>query len=165
MVFLIGLVLLEAIGALRSVEALVRGTEWEIGAWLLGSLGAATFAHFAMLDHAAPRALRRDWRGGVTVDAQLWAMLAGVALAAFALIGGGIAHGSLLTEGAPPEEISATMLWFRGAAGAGLGLAALSAVSALASLFLIYATAPRVEYVPASVDSTGADVATAPAAH
>ena len=165
MVFLIGMAMLEAIGALRSVEALVRGTEWELGAWLLGSLGAATFAHFALMDHAAPRALRREWRGGLTVDAQLWAMLAGVAVAAFALIGGGLAHGSLLTEGAAPEEINGTMLWFRAAAGAGLGLAALSALSGLASLFLMYATARRADYMPAPAESTAADTATAPAAH
>lgn len=165
MAFLVGAALLEAIGALRSVDALVRGTEWELGAWLLGSLGAATFAHFALMDHAAPRALRRDWRGGVTVDAQLWAMFAGAAVAAFALIGGGIAHGSLLTDGAPPEEIQGTMLWFRLTAGAGLGLAAISAVAALASLFLIYTTARHADYVPAPAEPGGAEPATAQPAH
>ena len=159
MAFLLGMAVLEAIGALRSVQDLVRGTEWEVGAWLLGSLGAATFAHFALIDHAAPRVLRRDWRGGVTVDAQLWTMMAGVAVAAFALIGGGIAHGSLMVEGAPPEEIDGTLLWFRAAAGAGLGLAGLSTLSALASLFLIYTTAPRAEYLPAPAEPAGADVA------
>jgi cytochrome c oxidase cbb3-type subunit 1 len=162
MVFLLGVGLLEAVGALRSVQELVRGTEWEIGAWLLGSLGAATFALFAAIDHAAPRALRRDWRHGFTVDAQLWAMLAGAALAAFALIGGGIAHGSLLAEGAAQEDINGTLIWFRAVAGAGLGLAALSAVSALASIFLIYTTARRAEYHPAEA---GGEVAAAPAAH
>jgi cytochrome c oxidase cbb3-type subunit 1 len=165
MAFLLSMALLDAIGALRSVEALVRGTEWEIGAWLLGTLGAATFALFAMIDHAAPRALKRDWRGGVTVDAQLWAMLAGVVIAAFALIGGGVAHGSMLTEGADAEEITATLSWFRMAAGAGLGLAALSALSALASLFLIYTTARRSEYVPVAAEPGGAEAAAASAAH
>jgi cytochrome c oxidase cbb3-type subunit 1 len=163
MAFLLGMAMLEAIGALRSVDALVRGTEWDLGTWLLGSLGAATFAHFALFDHAAPRALRRDWRGGVTVDAQLWTMLSGVAVAAFALMGGGIAHGSLLAEGAPAEEIGGTLLWFRMAAGAGLGLAALSAVSALASLFLIYSTARRAEYIRVTAEPTGgAEAAAAP---
>jgi hypothetical protein len=139
----------------------VRGTEWELGTWLLGSLGAATFAQFALIDHAAPRALRRDWRGGVTDDAQLWTMLGGVAVAAFALIGGGIAHGSLLAEGAPPEVVRGTMIWFRMAAGAGLGLAAISALCGLASLFLIYTTARRTEYVPGAVEPGGAEAGAA----
>jgi cytochrome c oxidase cbb3-type subunit 1 len=161
MAFLLSTALLDAIGALRSVEALVRGTDWELGAWLLGTLGAATFALFAMIDHAAPRALKRDWRGGVTVDAQLWTMLAGVMIAAFALIGGGIAHGSMLAEGADAQEIAATLSWFRMAAGAGLGLAALSALTALASLFLMYTTARRAEYVPVAAEPGGAEAAAA----
>jgi cbb3-type cytochrome oxidase subunit 1 len=158
MAFLLGTALLEAIGALRSVQGLVRGTEWGMGVWILGLLGAATFAFFALIDHAAPRALRRDWGGGISVDTQLWATLAGAAIAAFALIGGGIAHGSLLAEGAGADEVRATLNWFLMAAGAGLGLVALGGLAALVTLFVMYTTARRAEYVPA-VDTPAGEVA------
>jgi cytochrome c oxidase cbb3-type subunit 1 len=149
MAFLLGTSLLEAIGALRSVQGLVRDTEWVMGVWLMGTLGSATFAFFALLDHAEPRVLRRDWGGSVAVDAQLWATLVGAGLASFALIGGGIAHGSLRAEGASAEEIQATLSWFLMAAGAGLGLVALGGLAALVALFVMYTTARRAEYVPA----------------
>jgi cbb3-type cytochrome oxidase subunit 1 len=157
MAFLLGSSLLEAIGALRSVQALVRGTEWGMGVWLLGMLGSATFALFALVDHAAPRVLRRDWRGGISVDAQLWSTLLGAALAGFALIGGGIAHGSLLAEAAAAEEIDATLSWFRMAAAAGLGLVALGGLAGLVSLFLMYTTARRAEYLPVAESANGGD--------
>lgn len=145
MAFLVATALLEAIGALRSVQALVRGTEWVTGVWIFGALGSSTFALFAGLDHAAPRVLRRDWRGSPLTDLQLWATFAGVATAGLALIAGGLAHGSLRTEGAPPEEIAATLMWFWGAAGAGLGLAALGGLAAVVNLFLMYTTAHPAE--------------------
>jgi cbb3-type cytochrome oxidase subunit 1 len=163
MAILLGTSLLEAIGALRSVQALVGGTEWGVGVWLLASLGGATFAFFAMMDHAAPRALRRDWGGGITVDAQMWATLLGVTVAAFALIAGGLAHGSLLAEGAAAEEVDATLSWFRMAAAGGLGLAALGGLAALVSIFLMYTTARRAEYVPAVEPAAGSTSADAPA--
>jgi cytochrome c oxidase cbb3-type subunit 1 len=154
MAFLLGTSLLEAIGALRSVQALVSRTEWVMGVWLLATLASATFAFFAMIDHAAPRALRRDWGGSISVDAQMWATLLGVTLAAFALIAGGLAHGSLLAEGAAAEEVNATLSWFRMATAGGLGLAALGAFAALVSMFLMYTTARRADYVPAA-EQTG----------
>jgi cytochrome c oxidase cbb3-type subunit I len=157
MAFLLSTALLEAIGALRSVQGLVRGTEWEMGVWLLGTLGSATFAFFAMLDHAAPRVLRRDWGGSVAVDAQLWAVLVGVIVAAFALIGAGIAHGSLRAEGAAAEEVQGTLSWFLMAAGGGLGLVALGGLAALVALFVMYTTARRAEYVPA-VEAPGGEL-------
>jgi cbb3-type cytochrome oxidase subunit 1 len=146
MAFLLASALLEAIGALRSVQGLVRGTEWMTGVVTLSTLGAATLAFFALADHAAPRLFRRDWAGSVLTDAQLWAGFAGATLGGLALVGAGIVHGSLMREGAPPEEISGTLLWFRLVAAGGLGLAALSAVCMLATLFLIYTTARRAEY-------------------
>ena len=163
MAFLLGTSLLEAIGALRSVQALVGRTEWGMGVWLLVALGGATFAFFAMIDHAAPRALRRDWGGGITVDAQMWATLLGVTLAAFALIAGGLAHGSLLAEGAAAEEVDATLSWFRIVAAGGLGLAALGGLAALVSMFLMYTTARRAEYVPAAEPIGDATPTDAPA--
>jgi cbb3-type cytochrome oxidase subunit 1 len=146
MAFLLATALLEAIGALHSVQDLVRGTEWSIGVVIISALGAATFAFFALADHATPRLFRRDWAGSPLTDAQLWAGFAGAALGGLALIGAGIVHGSLLREGAPADQVSGTLLWFRLVAAGGLGLAALSAVCALATLFLIYTTARRAEY-------------------
>jgi cbb3-type cytochrome oxidase subunit 1 len=159
MAFLLGTSLLEAIGALRSVQGLVRGTEWGMGVWLLGTLGGATFAFYALLDHATPRVLRRDWGGSVAVDAQLWATVAGVALAGFALIGGGIAHGSLLAEGAAAEEVQGTLRWFLIAAGGGLGLVALGGLAAVVTLFVMYTTARRAEYLPVE-DATAGELPT-----
>lgn len=163
MAFLLGAWLLEAVGALRSVDALVRGTEWRLGVLLLGVLGAATFALLALADHAAPRVLKRDWRGGITVDVQLWAIMVGVTVAGLALIGGGIAHGSLAREGGAPEAMQGVLSWFWMAAGAGLGLAALGGLAAAISLFLIYTTARRAEYVPAAEPVAGSTPATQPA--
>jgi cbb3-type cytochrome oxidase subunit 1 len=146
MAFLLASAMLEAIGALRSVQGLVRGTEWTTGVAILSAVGAATFAFFAFADHAAPRLLRRDWAGTLLTDAQLWAGLAGAALGGLALIGAGLVHGSLMREGAPPDQIGGTLLWFRLVAAGGLGIAALSAVCLLTTVFLIYTTARRAEY-------------------
>lgn len=165
MAFLLATTMFEAIGALRSVQDLVRGTQWSMGVWLFAWLGGATFAHFALADHAAPRLLRRDWRGGPAVDAQLWATLTGVTLAGVSLIGAGIAHGSLIREAAAPEEIQATLTWFYLSAGAGMGLAALGGLCALVAVFLMYTTARRAEYEIAVESSpAGGAAAGAPAA-
>jgi cbb3-type cytochrome oxidase subunit 1 len=154
--FLLGSALLEAVGALRSVQRLVRGTEWGTGVWIFGTLGAATFAAFAVIDHAAPRLFRRDWGGTILTDAQLWAAFAGATLAGLALMFGGLAHGSLLTQGAPPEEIAATLQWFLMAAAAGMSLAALGSASLLGALFVMYTTARKSEYVVADAIAAAA---------
>jgi cbb3-type cytochrome oxidase subunit 1 len=147
MAFLLAAALLEAIGALRSVQVLVHGTEWATGATMVATLGAATFAFFAFAEHAAPRVFRRDWRGSLLTDAQLWSSMAGVVLAGLSLVGAGIIHGSLMRDGAPPEVVSGTLLWFRLVAAGGLGLVALGGTCAVLTLFLIYTTARRAEYV------------------
>jgi hypothetical protein len=110
-------------------------------------MGAATFAFFAFGDHAAPRLFRRDWGGSLLTDAQLWASFAGAALGGLALVGAGVVHGSLMRDGAPPDQVSGTLLWFQLVAAGGLGLVAVGAVCALGTLFLIYTTARRAEYV------------------
>ncbi|HEX2142536.1 MAG TPA: cbb3-type cytochrome c oxidase subunit I [Candidatus Limnocylindria bacterium] len=156
MAFLLGAALLEAIGALRSVQGLVRNTEWVTGLWLFTTLGSATFALLALVDHAAPRVLRRDWRGSFLTDAQLWLTFTGTTLAALALMGGGIANGSLVAEGAPLEEITATLQWFWYGAFAGLGLAALGGLAALVNLFVMYTTARRAEYAPVGTPAAAA---------
>jgi len=159
MAFLLGTALLEAIGALRSVQGLVGGTEWPMGVWLFATLGSATFALFAVVDHAAPRVLRRDWGGTWVSDIQLWATLVGAAVAGLALMAGGIAHGSLIAQAAAADEIQSTMTWFWLMAGAGLGLAALGGLAGLVYLFLMYTTARRAEYAVAA----GSPAANAPA--
>jgi cytochrome c oxidase cbb3-type subunit 1 len=162
MAFLLAATLLEAIGALRSVQGLLRGTEWSTGATILGSLGAATFALYAFAEHAAPRMFRRDWGGSLLTDAQLWATFAGVMLSGLALVSGGIAHGSLMRDGAPPEAVSGTLIWFRVVTAAGLGLVALGAACAATNLFLIYTTARRADYAPAeAIPASGPEPMTA----
>jgi len=146
MAFLLGSAVLEAIGALRSVQGLVHGTEWAPGALLFGTLGAGTFAFYAFAEHAAPRMFRRDWAGTLLTDAQLWATFAGTAMAGLALIGAGIAHGALMAQGAPGDQLNGTLIWFRMVAVGGLGLASLGGICLVGTLFLMYTTARRAEY-------------------
>jgi cbb3-type cytochrome oxidase subunit 1 len=138
--------LLESIGSLGSVRGLVGHTEWVTGVQLFAYFGMASFAFLAMADHAFPRLLRRDWRETILADAVLWATFAGTVAAGLALIGGGIAHGSLLRGHATPDAIAGTMRWFMGGAAAGIGLVGLGALAAMVNLFFIYTSAPRVEY-------------------
>jgi len=70
----------------------VRGTEWATGPIILATLGAATFAHYAFADHAAPRLLRRDWRNTILTDLQLWAAFVGAAMAGLSLMAAGVVH-------------------------------------------------------------------------
>jgi cbb3-type cytochrome oxidase subunit 1 len=157
MTFLVASSLLEAIGVLRSVQELVRGTEWQAGASLFGTLGAATFAFLALADHAAPRMFRRDWKGSLLDDGQLWATFAGAAMAGLALLGAGIVHGSLMLDGEAPEAIGGTLLWFRLVAAGGLGLASLGGVCLVLSLFLMYTTARRADYSAIDVAPAAAE--------
>jgi cytochrome c oxidase cbb3-type subunit 1 len=159
MTFLLSTAVLEAIGAIGSVQTLVRGTEWALGPIILATLGAATFAHFAFIDHAAPRLLRRDWVDNILTDVQMWASFVGAATAGLALVGAGIVHGSLMADGADPGVVNGTLTWFRYAASAGLALASLGGLAALVSLFMMYTTARRAEY--SLVDAVPADGAPA----
>ena len=155
MTFLLSTTVLEAIGALATVQTLVRGTEWATGPIILATLGAATFAHFAFTDHAAPRLLRRDWGDTILTDVQLWATFVGAAVAGLSLVGAGIVHGSLMADGASSDQINGTLTWFRYAASGGLALASLGSLAALVSLFMMYTTARRAAYELA--DSTPAN--------
>lgn len=165
--FVIGASLLDAIGALRSVQDLVRNTEWRLGAWTWLTLGAATFAAFALADHAAPRMMRRNWPESPLAAAQLWSAFLGAALTGLALVGAGIVHGSLIADGAPPEEVSATLAWFLVVAAGGIGLLGLAAIAGLVTLFLIYTSGRPAEYVvveaPPATAGTGVDRNAAPA--
>jgi cytochrome c oxidase cbb3-type subunit 1 len=155
--FLVATALLEAIGSLESVRALVGSTEWETGVRLFALLGTATFAFLALADHAFPRILRRDWGGTLLAEASLWSAFAGAALAGLALISGGIVHGSLLAQAASADEINGFVFWFRLVGGAGLGLSALAAAVLALNVFLMYTSGHRAEY------AILADAAAAPA--
>lgn len=157
--FLVATAMLEAIGALGSVRALVGRTEWGIGVRLFALLGTATFAFLAVADHAFPRLLRRDWGGTLLAEATLWAAFAGAALAGLALILGGVAHGSLLAQGAPPEEVDGLVFWFRLVLGAGIGLSALAAAVVTLNVFLMYTSGRRADYAVLG------EAAAAPAGH
>ncbi len=144
--FLGAATLLAAIGSLTSVRTLVGPTEWGVGVQLFALLGTASLAFLALADHALPRLLRRDWSGTQLADYTLWAAFAGAGLAGLALIAGGIAHGSLLLDGAPADQVNGTLLWFRLAFGAGVGLSSLAALLAVLNVFLMYTSGRRAEY-------------------
>ncbi len=155
--FLAATALLEAIGSLGSVRALIGRTEWGVGVQLFALLGTATLAFLALADHAFPRILRRAWGGALLVEATLWAAFAGAALAGLALITGGVAHGSLLAQSAPPEEIDGLVFWFRLVLGAGIGLSALAAAVVALNVFLMYTSGRRADYAvlePAAAPAT-----------
>jgi cytochrome c oxidase cbb3-type subunit 1 len=156
--FLVAASLLEAIGSLGSVRALVGHTEWGVGVQLFALLGTATLAFLALADHAFPRLLRRDWGGTLLAEATLWAAFAGAALAGLSLIAGGVAHGSLMAQGAPPDEVSGLVFWFRVVEGAGLGLSALAAAIVALNVFLMYTSGRRADYavLDAAVATSGA---------
>jgi cytochrome c oxidase cbb3-type subunit 1 len=156
--FLVAASLLDAIGSLGSVRALVGHTEWGVGVQLFALLGTATLAFLALADHAFPRLLRRDWGGTLLAEATLWAAFAGAALAGLSLIAGGVAHGSLMAQGAPPDEVSGLVFWFRVVEGAGLGLSALAAAIVALNVFLMYTSGRRADYavLDAAVATSGA---------
>jgi cbb3-type cytochrome oxidase subunit 1 len=141
--FLLGTSLVEAIGALREVRAHVDGTEWSAGVFMWAAYGAFTFAAFAMAEHALPRVLRRAWSGGMVSSAQLWLGFTGATLAGLALMGAGLAEGSMGASGGE----DASFVLFHAAALAGFGLVALSGLAMLANLFLMYTSARPVAYV------------------
>ena len=104
-------------------------------------------------------------------EATVWAAFAGAGLAGLALIGAGIAHGSLLAQSAPAAEINGTLFWFRLVLGAGLGLWGLAALLATLNVFLMFTSARPADYavvgeaVAAGDDTVAGEAATAPAAH
>ena len=144
--FLVAATMLDAIGALGSVRALVGGTEWGVGVRFLAFFGTATLSFLALADHAFPRLLRRDWSGTLIAEATIWAAFAGAGVAGLSLISGGIAHGSLLADGAAPAQVDGTLFWFRLVMAAGLGLVGLAALLATLNVFLMYTSARRAEY-------------------
>jgi cytochrome c oxidase cbb3-type subunit 1 len=155
--FLLASSLLDAIGSLRSVHELVGGTDWVRGAFVWAAYGTFTFAAFALADHALPRILRRAWSGGFLSGAQLWLTFGGVTVAGLALMGGGMAEGSFLAQGTPPDAIGEGLLVYRATALLGFGMVALAGLALLVNLFLMYAAGEPVEYtVPGGGTTTAA---------
>ena len=147
LVFLLGTSLLEAIGALREVRMFLGPTDWVSGVFIWSAFGTFTFAAFALADHAVPRMLKRAWGGGMVSAAQLWLTFAGATIAGLALMGGGLAEGSLLATQTPPDQIRADLFVYRAIAFGAFGLVALGGLAMLTNLFLLYTTAEPVEYV------------------
>jgi cytochrome c oxidase cbb3-type subunit I len=147
--FLLAVSLLDAIGSLRMVDALVGATDWERGTFVWATYGTFTLATFALADHALPRVLRRDWSGGLLSAGMLWLTFGGATIAGLALMGGGLAEGSLLAQGTPPEDVAAGLLVYRAIALGGLGLLGLAGLAFLANLFLMYTSGRPAEYVAA----------------
>lgn len=157
--FLFAASLLEAIGSLRAVNLLVGGTDWERGAFLWAAYGTFSFAAFALAEHALPRILRRAWGGGFLSSAQLWLAFVGATVAGLALMGGGMAEGSLLGQGTALEAVGEQLLVYRAAAFGGFGMVALAGVAFMVNLFLMYTSGERAEY------AVPGQAATAPAGH
>jgi cytochrome c oxidase cbb3-type subunit 1 len=145
--FLLAVGMLDAIGALRSVQALVGGTEWERGLFAWAAYGAFGLAALGFVEHALPRLMRRAWGGGFLAAAQLWLVFGGVAITGLALMGCGLAEGSFRTQGAAPEDVAAGIMPYLIVALGGIGLAALGGLAALVNLFRAYTSAAPAEYV------------------
>jgi hypothetical protein len=156
--FVVASGLLEGIGALRSVAGGVGGTDWRLGAFVFLALGACTFAGLALIEHAFPRLLRREWGGGLLSGVTLWAAFGGATIAGVLLIGSGLAEGSLLGQAVPQEEIAAALLPYRGVALLGLALLGLASLSTLVNLFLMY-TSGRPAPISAPASATPAAAA------
>ncbi len=155
--FLLAVSLLDAIASLRSVQVLVGGTDWVRGAFLWAAYGAFTFAAFALADHALPRILRRAWNGGLLSSGQLWLAFGGVTIAGLALMGSGMAGGSLLAQGTAPDAVGESLVIYRGAALIGLGMVALAGLAFLVNLFLMYTAGEPAEYaVPGTTAAAAA---------
>ncbi|HYI65672.1 MAG TPA: cbb3-type cytochrome c oxidase subunit I [Candidatus Limnocylindrales bacterium] len=154
--FLFAATLLEAIGALRAVDQRVGGTDWERGAFVWAAYGTFTFAAFALAEHALPRMLKRAWGGGFLSGAQLWLAFGGATVAGLALMGGGLAEGSLLAQGTAPDAVDQALLVYRAIAFGGFGMVALAGLAFLTNLFLMYTSGEPVEYVVPGQSATAA---------
>jgi cbb3-type cytochrome oxidase subunit 1 len=144
--FLLAVGMLEAIAQLASVRALVGQTDWEVGVFVWATYGAFSLAALALSEHALPRLLRRAWGGGPLSGAQLWLVFGGTTVAGLALMGGGMAEGSLRAQAASPEAIAAGVLGYQLAAFAGMAFVALGSLATLVNLFLAYTHGEPADY-------------------
>jgi len=164
-VFLTAGALLESVGSLRSVQTLVRATEWSTGVTVIALLGGATLAFFAFAEHAAPRLLRRGWSSGALSQAELWTVFLGAGTAGLSMLGAGIIQGSLAVQGIASDQVDSVVLAFRVLAAGGLGLAAVGGLALVVNLFLLYSSGQPADYaVPdagASPSGAGPEAAAA----
>lgn len=164
LVFLVTSSIIEAVGSLRSVQAVIAPTEWTDGALVFAALGTYTLAALAVIDYAFPRLLRRAWGTNGLSIAEFWLVWAGAAIAGAALMFGGLAQGSLLGQGVSPDDINATLIWFRLVAFGAVGLVAIGALALVVDLFLMYTVGRPVAYDVASVEAVEPDTVTPPTA-
>jgi hypothetical protein len=61
-------------------------------------------------------------------------------------MGGGLAEGSFLAQGAASEDVASGLLVYRAIALGGFGLVALAGLAFLANLFLMYTSGRPAEY-------------------
>ena len=154
--FLFAASLLDAIGALRAVDQLVGGTDWARGVFVWTAYGTFTFAALALAEHALPRMLKRAWGGGFLSGAELWLAFGGATVGGLALMGGGLAEGSLAAQGAAPDAIDQALLVYRAIAFGGFGMVALAGLAFLTNLFMIYTTGEPIEYAAPGQSATAA---------
>jgi cytochrome c oxidase cbb3-type subunit 1 len=154
--FLLATALLQAIGALRSVHLVVGGTDWVSGAAVFALLGTYTLAALAFAEHALPRMVRRAWGGGAWSAAILWTAFAGATIGGLALIGGGLAQGTLVADAADPEAVQQALLPYRATAALGLGLSALAGLAAMVNFFIAYTSAEPASYALPGASSAAA---------
>ena len=145
-VFLLASSLLAGIRSLEAVALHVGGTEWDNGFFIWTMYGAFTLAAVALTQQALPRTLKRAWSPTLLSAATMWLVFIGVTIAGVALMGGGIAEGSFVAQGAAPEDIDAGLLGYRAVAFGAFGLVALGGLTHLADMFLLYTSARPVMY-------------------
>ncbi len=151
LMFLLTSAIIEGVGSLRSVQAVIAGSEWTVGALLYATLGTYTIASLALINFAFPRLLRRAWNVNALAATELWATWAGALFAGAALMLGGLAQASLVSQGTAADQVDATLVWFRLVAFGGMGLVALGALALVVDLFLMYTAGRRIESEPAAV--------------
>ncbi|HEX6209998.1 MAG TPA: hypothetical protein VF136_04430, partial [Methylomirabilota bacterium] len=115
-----------------------------------------SLAALGLMEHAMPRILRRSWGPSALTSATLWLVFGGAAIGGMALMGAGLAEGSLLASGTAAEEIAATLLPYRVAGFLGFGLVALGGLSTLVNLFLIYTSGEPADYTVPGQAATAA---------
>ncbi len=146
MAFLLASTMLDAIGILPSVRAFVGGTDWGRGVLVWSLLGAMTLTALALVAHAIPRVLRRDWGSTPLAAAQLWCVFIGATIAGLALMGAGMAEGSFRAQGADAETLAGGLYGYHLVAFLGIGLAAIGGLAALTNVFMAYTTGEPAHY-------------------
>ncbi len=91
--------LLEILGTVRPLAALLRFTHYENGVSHLLLYGFYTLTIFGAINYILPRLLGQAWPSAFLTKVQLQLSVLGVCLHAFALVAGGVAQGMALDSG------------------------------------------------------------------